>query len=336
MRQRRQQKRDASSTAQWGCSPDTLRKVVELASRLQLETRETLTEEEVEAIAKEVGLEPRFVRQAMAALHQEPPTIPRRRFFLPTEAHRSLVAAWWAGGWTLPFVLVILSPGDAGAALFFLGWGIYLAGGIVLSRLMKRAPKSPVASPQLSRADLLSVLFTIQRMLEGQKQLRAFLSVDVVNSSAMKQSAPELDAEYSFRQFHRWVEEVVTAFGGEVQGVAGDGMMCMFRTDRDAVQAAMTLQREIALFNATHNRLPVPFRIRCGVSVGEVAVEEGSPIGRIVSPVVDRAAALQKRAEPDSIVVGGEISAGALSLLGSVSPLPTAPDKPPAFIWRNA
>ncbi len=245
----------------------------------------------------------------------------------------------------MPFILVILFfPSKLSAVLFFLGLAVYIGGGILLSSVFcgifapekGTAPaKTSKPSATLSRSELLSMLFALQQVLKGQKQRRAFLSVDVVGSSMMKKTASELSVEHSFRQFHCWVEEVVAAHGGQIQSAAGDGFMCMFAHDVDAVQAALALQQGIEQFNATHNRLPVPFQIRCGISAGEVPVEDSTRIGQIVSPVLDRAAELQKRAEPGGIVVGGEISAAALMALGSVAQLPTAPDEPPAFAWRK-
>src|SRR5581483_2804731 len=140
------------------------------------------------------------------------------------------------------------------------------------------------------------------------KQHRAFLSVDVVHSSEMKLGEPELAVEYSFGQFQSWVEESVRSLGGEVQSAAGDGLMCVFREDAAAVRAAGLLQQGMAAFNAARNRLATPFRIRCGVASGEVpAVPQGS-LGRVHSPVIDRAAVLQKQAEPGGVVVSRELA----------------------------
>jgi len=93
------------------------------------------------------------------------------------------------------------------------------------------------------------------------------------------------------------------------------------------------LQKEIAQFNATQNLLSVPFRIRCGISAGNVPVADETAIGQIHSHVLDRAAVLQKSAKPDSIVVGGEVAGAALMLLGEVSPLTDPPNGQPAFEW---
>jgi class 3 adenylate cyclase len=131
------------------------------------------------------------------------------------------------------------------------------------------------------------------------------------------------------------VEQVIRAHGGEVQYAAGDGVMCLFPTDAGALHATRQLQEGLMSFNAEHNRLPLPFRIRCGVSAGEVAIEEGTPLGHLQSPVIDRAAALQKQAEPGSVVVSSEVTAAALIELGDLTPLPAPVVGEAAFSWRG-
>jgi class 3 adenylate cyclase len=168
----------------------------------------------------------------------------------------------------------------------------------------------------LDRQQLMAQLFALQQRLDGDRRLRAFLSVDVVNSSAMKRDAPALQVEYSFGALREWIGEIVRGCGGEMQSAAGDGVMCLFSEDAQAARAARQLQSGIDAFNAQRNRLPTPFRIRCGISAGEVAAPAGTPIGHLDSPVIDRAAALQKRAEPGGVVLGEEASAAARAELG--------------------
>ncbi|MCS7187025.1 MAG: adenylate/guanylate cyclase domain-containing protein [Armatimonadota bacterium] len=338
-----QKPQQPKSSPQTRYSPETLRKVVELASRIQMETRETLTAEEVEAIGKEVGLDAVFVRQAMSEFVKEQQAIKTREHVTKPTIWRKLLrdwlaASWWAAGWTIPFILATLVQSHLAAPLFFAGWGIYIGGGMLLSAWARTAGAQPdklqPLPNKLSRADLLEMLFALQRMLEGQKQRRVFLSVDVVGSSEMKRSSSELEVEHSFHQFHCWLSEVIAKHGGQIHSVAGDGAMCMFEDDVEAVKAALELQRSIAQFNASKNLLPIPFQIRCGISAGNVPVEDGAPIGKIHSHVLDRAAHLQKRAKPGGIVVGGEVAGVALMLLGSVSPLPASPNGQTAFEWR--
>jgi class 3 adenylate cyclase len=230
-----------------------------------------------------------------------------------------------------------------GPFLFFLGWGIYIGGGVFLSKLAKGTEEAPpaaaaVAPPtqNVSRAALLDALFTIQGALEGQKQHHAFLSVDVAGSSAMKRGEPELAVEYSFLQLQSWLEETVAAYGGELHSAAGDGMMCVFTSDAAALRAAKALQAGVPQFNTERSRLSQPFRLRCGISAGEVALDRTMPFSRQHSPIIDRAANLQKAAEPGDIVVAGELAAAGLVELGGLAPLPEPVHNEPVFSWRAA
>lgn len=186
----------------------------------------------------------------------------------------------------------------------------------------------------VTRSELLDLLFTLQNRLESQKQHCAFLSVDVMDSSVMKLGASELAVEHSFGQYRRWVEEVVRSCGGKMQSAAGDGVMCLFPDNASAVRAAHKLQTGVAAFNAGLNRLALPFVLRCGVSAGPVAIEPGMPLSHLQSVVIDRAALLQKCAEPGGIVVGGEVAAAGLVELGSLTPLPHEIGGESAFSWR--
>jgi len=329
--------------------PAMMGKVAAMAQRLQARHQDQLTAREMEEIGAEVGLEPSFVRAALRRMTEKPAqamqavqTLPDRISRLSTRQLQAISKAWWSAGWTLPFVLMMALGAftDFGPQMtggFFTGWLIYIGGGVYFSHMAgdSEAPKALEPSRPVSRTQMLEALFSLQRQLEGQKQYRAFLSVDVVGSSNMKRGAPELAVEYSFNQFRIWVEYVVRSCGGEMQSAAGDGMMCVFHRDVDAVRAARALFDGLHRFNAEHNRLPVPFDLRCGVSAGHVAMEPGTPLGYLHSPVIDRAAALQKHAQPGMVVVGSEVTGAALAQLDSVSALPDPGDGQPAFCWQS-
>ncbi|HZO89891.1 MAG TPA: hypothetical protein VFB38_16295 [Chthonomonadaceae bacterium] len=89
-------------------------------------------------------------------------------------------------GWTIP-VTVVLTPISG---LFGL-WGASIRARFFPQR------SAPSSLQTMSRQELLDLFFTLQRQLVGQKQHRAFLSVDVVGSTEMKRDAPELEVEYS-------------------------------------------------------------------------------------------------------------------------------------------
>lgn len=150
----------------------------------------------------------------------------------------------------------------------------------------------------------------------------------------MKVTGDALAVEYSFGQYRLWVEERIRKYGGQVQSAAGDGMMAAFADEHAALRSARGIQSELTGFNLQYNRLGTPFRVRCGVASGEVPWEEGAPLGHIQSPVLDRAARLQKQAEPGDIVVGKEIAGAALVELGALTPLPEPVLGETAFSWR--
>lgn len=330
----------------------TAGKVAGLAERLQRERGERFTLREMETIGAEVGLEPAFIRQAVRELTPREAAAPvavtvgrRRR----SQGWRAKASAWWAAGWTLPLVGALLGEAlgqrdNEIGIFFFLGWSLYIGIGVLLAHHAREEEEADAAGAArvaggapggMSRAELLETLFALQHRLEGQKQRRAFLSVDVAGSSTMKQGADELAVEYSFSQFRSWVELVARAAGGQVHSAAGDGLMCVFDDDTLAVRAARELQLGLPHFNGTRNRLPAPFRIRCGISAGDVAIEPGAPLGNLHSAVIDRAAALQKRAAPGDIVVGEELAGSALAELGSLSQLSEPVLGSRAYSWSG-
>jgi class 3 adenylate cyclase len=229
---------------------------------------------------------------------------------------------------TFPYCFIIAPVGLSFSKLL-------IAGGLALRREFFPSESAP-EKPPISRQQLVDLLFKLQGQLEGQKQRRIFLSVDVVGSSAMSQSASDLVVEHAFSQFRTWLEEIIQSEGGVVQSVAGDGSMCMFSEEVSAVRAARRLQSGLSEFNVTRNRLAQPFRLRCGICSGEVALEEGVPLREIQSPAMYRAAMLQKRAEPGGIVVGEEVVIVATGELSGLTPLANPPSDQAAYAWRSS
>jgi class 3 adenylate cyclase len=280
---------------------------------------------------------------------------------------------WETQWWSIAWLLMAVPPAIFEETRMFrsltgmvaaLGTVVYVGFGIHLSNTLKRkkkeaealhtqltqgtltapVPASPGVAPPVrysvetsgvSRDELLAQMIEIQKRLEGERVRRTFLSIDVVSSSELKRSSDELLVEYSFNQYRYFVEQIVAAEGGEVQSTAGDGTMAMFANDAAAVRAALGLQSELAAFNAQNNRLPRPFSIRCGINAGEVALIPGQPIGYLQSSVIDRAAALQKSAQPGDIIVAGDLSAEGLSALGRYGRHADSPEGGVrGFSWR--
>jgi class 3 adenylate cyclase len=196
-------------------------------------------------------------------------------------------------------------------------------------------PPRPVVEPVVSALEPPRAIPHLEPGLKAQKQRRAFLSVDTANALEMRHGVSDLTAEHAFSQYRRWADEVARACGGQPQGKTGDALLFAFQDDASAIRAARRLQEGIPAFNTALNRLPLPFRIRCGISAGEVATQPGTPYGTMHSPVIEWAAILQQRAEPGDILVSGEVAATALVELGRLTPLPETIYGASAFSWRG-
>jgi len=376
----------------------TLRKVAALAERLQNERRESLSAREIENIGTEVGLEPSFVREALARVVAEQETIQS-----PAQAHSAQLAGIGIGAavysgltyvasfqrvfegggllmfWvTLPILLPILvgaftkksklglfagaaviltnliagtlltmaetagnSSGDPGfwmMAFLYVLIGLPLAAGSGwfagwLREPPKRSPRRTVAEPD--RQELLGTLFALQRQLEGPKVYRTFLSVDVAGAAELKRGEAELTVEYSFGEFRQWVEEIAAAHGGQVLPAVTEGVLCVFPDGIAAARAARQIQETLRRFNDSGNKLSRPFRVRCGISGGELSAGSLQPNCRPQSWLVDHALSLQRTAEPGDILISESAAGPALGVLGSLARVTQPVEGEPAFTWRG-
>jgi hypothetical protein len=314
---------------------ETLRKVTALAQRLQRERQETLTAREMEAIGAEVGLEAPFIRQALERVTAQHPVVQ-----LPVASNvpmrRAIAAAWWAAGWVVPFILLFIGNGlgaqrIGGMSGFFGGWGIYIAAGIVLGGWVREGETVTENAPH-SRADLLNALAALPGVSAGPvlKPHRAFLSVAVAGLDTL---AGEPGVEHTVAQLWNWAEEIARAYGGELQGVAGDGVAFAFTEDAAALRAARALQTGLPRFNVERHRHSQPLRLRCGLSAGDL--DPAVSAGRQPDPLLDRAAQFRRGAAPGDIVVGAELAAAGLIELGGLAPVAVAGTEP-AFSWQAA
>lgn len=142
----------------------------------------------------------------------------------------------------------------------------------------------------------------LEREIESFRVVGSFLDVDVVGSRAMK-AADERPEHIivSFERFRAWVGGICVEFGGQVLNSNGDELMCFFERPTQAVLAGSAILARLASFNHEQNLLGRPFRFRLGVHTGESLVDLAA--GVAYSEVLDLAGHIQKRAEPDSLVI---------------------------------
>lgn len=178
-----------------------------------------------------------------------------------------------------------------------------LVGGIAQQTLARYLAKVGLRNPSVERQELLKQLVEIQDRLRSGEQSAAFLSVDVVGSTRMKVLADPLAVEFTFTEYHRFVESIAVRYGGAVHSTAGDGITCAFQHPHQAFQAARTLQAGLFELNAHRNRLGTPIRLRAGIHYGNVNAPEGDLTNLSFAEVIDIAAHLQKACPEGGVAI---------------------------------
>lgn len=160
----------------------------------------------------------------------------------------------------------------------------------------------------------------LERSIESFRVSGTFLDVDVVASRAMK--APEAKAEHivvSFERFREFVAELCREHGGRVLNSNGDELMCFFESAVAAVSAGCAILERLPRFNRERNLLAQPFRFRLGAHSGVSLVDLEAGIA--YSEVLDLAGHIQKRAEPDTLLIS-QVTRDALPETFEASPFP--------------
>src|SRR5436190_23528620 len=82
-----------------------------------------------------------------------------------------------------------------------------------------------------------------------------FVSIDVVDSTALKTGENEQDVIYTFLTYHKLIRELAYTHHGEIISISGDGIMSRFERAEDAASAVQSILNELASFNKRQNRL---------------------------------------------------------------------------------
>jgi adenylate cyclase len=108
----------------------------------------------------------------------------------------------------------------------------------------------------------------------------AIMMTDVEGSTALRLERGDGVADEMLRAHAEIVREQVVEHGGRERQFLGDGFLLSFETPREAVAAAIDMQRSLAEHNDAHPGHRV--RIRIGVHVGEVGVHDGELYGQTI------------------------------------------------------
>ena len=105
------------------------------------------------------------------------------------------------------------------------------------------------------RQALVQQLMEIQDRLKQEETRAAFLSLDVVGSTRMKADNDALAIEFTFSEYHKFIEGLAARHGGRIHSTAGDGVICVFDEASHAYDAGRAMLGGLFEFNAFRNRL---------------------------------------------------------------------------------
>lgn len=167
--------------------------------------------------------------------------------------------------------------------------------------------KSFENAKSVDRNELLRAFAEAKKKLDAFGREVAFLSVDVVGSTAMKEREENAAIQYDFAEYRKMVEAVFDAHGILKTAWTPDGVMACFPTIDQAVLAGKDIILALGAFNRNVKLMREDFLVRCGVNAGYVHFDESTPLSAMSDRVIDIAGHMQKYAEPNSVAVARKV-----------------------------
>lgn len=159
----------------------------------------------------------------------------------------------------------------------------------------------------VDRNELLRAFAEAKKKLDAFGREVAFLSIDVVGSTAMKEREENAAIQYDFAEYRKMVEAVFDAHGILKTAWTPDGVMACFPTIDQAVRAGKDVILALGAFNRNVKLMREDFSVRCGVNAGYVHFDESTPLAAMSDRVIDIAGHMQKYAEPNSVAVARKV-----------------------------
>jgi class 3 adenylate cyclase len=159
----------------------------------------------------------------------------------------------------------------------------------------------------VDRQELLKIFAETKKKLDSLGREVAFLSIDVANSTAMKEREEPASVQYDFNEYRKLVEHVFRARGVLKSAWTPDGVMACFANVDDAVSAAKDVIKGLDHFNKNVKLMTQDFLVRCGVNAGFVHFDDSTPMEAMSDRVIDIAGHMQKHARPGSVAVARKV-----------------------------
>jgi class 3 adenylate cyclase len=167
------------------------------------------------------------------------------------------------------------------------------------------------ADTEQDREKLLKRYREIEKALKAAKRKHCtFLSIDVVGSTLMKVGEHETQVAATFQAYEEMLRKIFDQFGAWKQAWTPDGVMICFLDHELAVAAGQRVLQSLKKFNESENKLRTPFRVRCGLNEGEVAIYEDSKLEKVADHVIDVAGHMQKHGRENAMWVPAELYTG--------------------------
>lgn len=173
---------------------------------------------------------------------------------------------------------------------------------IILTPLNQKLEQLKTAKKK-DREQLLKEFIETKRKLDEMGRDLAFLAIDVVDSTGMKEAEEKAIIEHDFKEYKRFVERVFTRHGFLKSAWTPDGVMCCFNSVDAAVSAAREVINSLEEFNEKIKIMRKDFVVRCGINSGFVYFDESIPLEEISDRVIDIAGHMQKHAKPNTVCV---------------------------------
>ncbi|MCK5446252.1 MAG: adenylate/guanylate cyclase domain-containing protein, partial [Rhodospirillaceae bacterium] len=126
---------------------------------------------------------------------------------------------------------------------------------------------------------------------ENPEKQTVVMFTDIVGSTAMTQEKGNLGAQEVVRAHNKVVREALSKFSGHEIKHTGDGIMASFEDVTKSLNSTAHMQRLIQMHN--QNQSDVPLKVKIGIAMGSVVVEENDLYGvtvQMAARIVDKGA----------------------------------------------
>ncbi len=173
----------------------------------------------------------------------------------------------------------------------------------VLTPLYHTLEQLKTATKKQDREELLRQFVETKKKLDAFGRDLAFLSIDVVDSTGMKEGEERAIIEHDFREYKRFVEQIFAVNSVVKAAWTPDGVMACFRSVDAAVKTGREVITGLDDFNKNVKSMRRDFVVRCGVNSGFVYFDDSTPLEEVSDRAIDIAGHMQKHARPNTVCV---------------------------------